>query len=216
MTNILIVPVGLELDRILESISFVPVSKSILLSDVIKELPSKNRDKSPNLTRWLKDFYKKIVDLWEPSYKTNLIKCGVNLTDSSEVIKILCKIIKNEITTTPDCKIFINISTGTKLFAIIACEIAAFYAKNIVPFYLIASDYTYPAVLDSMGLEEFQTHGIAKGPFTLVKVPVLPRVDIPSIASKILKELATLQRQNSVANMRDITQKIGLDYKTQK
>ncbi len=212
MSDILIAPVGLEFDRVIESVQFVAVTKIYLLRDT----ESKNNQKEPELLEFTNKFFNKIHDRWKSFYKKKLITVEIDFTNLDRIIETISTIIIEELSIDKACRIYVNISTTTKLFGVILCNIASFYPRNIIPFYLSTSNYLLPKIISQKcDIKEFEEHGLTKGPYKMVEIPVLPHIEIKPIAKQILKALYRADEYQSF-NFHQITEKLGYNYNEQK
>ncbi len=212
MSDILIVPVGLESDRVIESVQFVPITKIYILQDT----DSEDNQKEPLLLKYTDKFFKKILDRWKLFYKKKLEPMETDFTNQDRIIDTISTIVLKEIKKNKACKIYINISTSTKLFGVIICNISSFFPRNIIPFYLSTSNYLLPHIIEQKcTIEEFEEHGLTKGPYSMVQIPVLPHIEIKSVAKQILNEIYDANKNESY-NLHQITEKLGLNYGEQK
>lgn len=213
MPDILIIHVGLEVDRVVESVQFVPATRIYLLKD--GDIENK---KSPSLKKYTHKFFNDIIAVWQPSYR-NKLDCDneVDSTNIDDLIETLSEIIIKEIELSEGCKIYINISTSTKLFSQVACNIASLFPQNIIPFYLSTSNYLITEVIDNKNkISEFEEHGLTKGPYNIVKVPVLPYIELNQLAKEILYELIHEERVNKTYNLHQIANFLDYNYDDQK
>lgn len=219
VNNILIVPVGLEKDRILESVQKIPINKIYLLTDT--NLIEKEPETLNFLKKITKKFFNDIQKIWGPVFGNNLKLINVSLSDLEIVIEIVGKIIKSEIDNDLECKIFINISTATKIFAVICSQIASIFPKNVIPFYLGTQNYLFPYEKDKEVSEaltdsnEFIKHGLTTKPYTMVEIPVLPIIELNQIARQILNELAKKQNRTKKFNIKNLSELLGYNYEKQ-
>lgn len=212
MSDVLIAPVGLEYDRVIESVQFVPITKIYLLKDT----ESENNQKEPVLLEYTNKFFNKIYNGWESFFKKKIEPLETDFTNIDRIINTISQIVLKEIINSKACKIYINIASATKLFGVISCNIASFFPRNIIPFYLSTSNYLLPYIIEQKcDIEEFEEHGLTKGPYNMVQIPVLPHVEINSIAKKILNKLYDADKNESY-DLHQITEMLGLQYEKQK
>lgn len=212
MSDVLIAPVGLEYDRVIESVQFVPITKIYLLKDT----ESENNQKEPVLLEYTNKFFNKIYNGWESFFKKKIEPLETDFTNIDRIINTISQIVLKEIINSKACKIYINIASATKLFGVISCNIASFFPRNIIPFYLSTSNYLLPYIIEQKcDIEEFEEHGLTKGPYNMVQIPVLPHVEINSIAKKILNKLYDADKNESY-DLHQITEMLGLKYEKQK
>ncbi len=210
-------PIGLEFDRVIESVQFVPITKIYILRDV--DLQTHQKKKA--LLKYTDYFFEKIHETWTPLFKNNLILKEIDVTNQDAIINILGQIILNEINQSQFCKIYVNVSTSTKLFGIIACNIASFFPQNIIPFYLSTSNYLFTNIVEGKGdLKEFRKHGLTKGPYGLIQVPILPNIKLNKVAKNILYKISeNLEEKNDNVkksyNLREIADLLNLEYTDQ-
>jgi hypothetical protein len=141
----------------------------------------------------------------------------LNITNIDAVIAIIGEIVTDERNIDKNCKIYINVSTSSKLFAIIASYFASFYPKNILPFYLMTSKYLIARIVKNPKLsKEFEEHGLSEGLFVRMWLPVLPFMEIKKASKDVLRILQEAESNTTRHNIKSITEALGLDYDVQR
>ncbi len=120
-----------EEDRITKPIIDNPPNKLYIFTAFIK----KTQQKDINMDFYEKNikFLKKKIPLLE------IITKEVDYTDYIEIIQELSKIINHEREINPNCKIFINVSTGSKMASIASTEASRLWNCQI--YYVYSSKY---------------------------------------------------------------------------
>jgi len=213
MTKILIVPVGLELDRIVLSPQFVSVNEIYLITDKpgLKNDESDTTGKSKSLTDFTNQFCQDVKNIWAPIYQEKIHTKEIDITDQNEIIDVLSAIINDETEKSIATTFYINVSTSTKLFGIIACHVASFLPGRIIPFYLSTSHYIITELVNEDKIDErkqkisdFKKHGLTTGPYTLIEIPVLPIMKPKEIGITILEALMNQDTKGSPVNLEEI------------
>ncbi len=215
---VMISPVGLEKDRVLAGFKKFGVTNLYLIRSV-KKIGSEKRlaDTVRTFAEELENYFEKIMD--------DLYLKDVNITDFQDCLKLLKKIVKEEILKSI-VKIYINISTSSKVFAIAAIYIAGLYPELIVPFYVRTSNYLFQDIIDILNdkenlknsektikklldkKQEFEDKGWTKGEFEINLIPALPLKKFTEFQKTIFIEL--LEKQNE-CKLKDIIASLKRD-----
>jgi len=198
----MISPVGLEKSRVLAGFKKFGITNVYLIQS---EKKSEDEERLANKVRQFADdlheILKKIMD--------NVHIINANITDLNSCLKILRKIIDKEIKEDVE-KIYINISTSSKIFAISAIYVAGLFPNIIVPFYAKTSNYLIQDFIDVLKdedslndekkykviinrlieiKEEFENSGWTKGQYKIKVVPALPFKKFTNFQKKVFSEI---------------------------
>ena len=126
---------------------------------------------------------KEIVAKPHPDFKEAI------LIELEPIIQELCKIIKDEIINYNVDKIWINISTSTKLFVSAAMYVGSLLPDKIKLFYIDASNYTVNDLFNpEMSKEEIKNNFEEKGITYKEDGESYKSVDVPSYPFELLSE----------------------------
>lgn len=215
--TVMVSPVGLEKDRVLAGFKKFGATNLYLIQSIKKEDSEKRlADMVRVFAAELKDYLDKIMD--------NIFIEDVNITDLKDCLKILKKIVNDEIKNGA-FKIYINISTSSKIFAIASIYIAGLYPNLIVPFYVKTSNYLVQEFIDILNNEKklqnpaecindlkkikenFETSGWTKGEFNIHLIPALVFKKFTEFQKSIINEI--LKNQNKLT-LGDLIKKLNI------
>lgn len=205
--NILIVPIGLEVSRVIEGCKSYPVNVIYLLYN-----PSKGNEKYA-----VEQFSHQFANLVKTKIRTsfNLIEEEkVNLGRFYESFGKLQEIYQKEQKTGLLNNIYINISTASKVFATAASLFASLHSENCIIFYLKTNNYVLLEYLAKKGKSKgeletkFKETGLTKGPFTIEEIPILPVTWFKDEEAKVLQVIAQHPKYES---LQDLIKELGMD-----
>ncbi len=204
----MIVPVGLEVARIIEG--FTPYAINVLYLITNPENNSEGKttnvnDKKKKLSsvqKYTLKFAKMIKRKFEDSYLIVEFKYAA-LNSFYECYNILDEIYKEEIATNKLKHIFINVSTASKAFALSAYVFALIHFNIVTIFYMKASKYLILEYLEKDGsikeLEtEFLKNGLTKGPYKIEEIPTFPILEFSQDEKTLIKILAIQDQFNTI------------------
>ena len=204
----MIVPVGLEVARIIEG--FTPYAINVLYLITNPESNSEGNttnvnDKKKKLSsvqKYTLKFAKMIKRKFEDSYLIVEFKYAA-LNSFYECYNILDDIYKEEIATNKLKHIFINVSTASKAFALSAYVFALIHFNIVTIFYMKASKYLILEYLEKDGsikeLEtEFLKNGLTKGPYEIEEIPTFPILEFSQDEKTLIKILAIQDQFNTI------------------
>jgi transcriptional regulator CtsR len=233
--RIQIVPIGFEYERVLIGEKYFPSNRYYLLRSSIVNTSYRNKKEKKRLDEKLVELSKKFTENIKTRLETVSFK-EVEVRDCSfitfeEIVKDLSKILK-EIFDLQDSdnklsKIYVNISTSTKLFASAMMYLASFFTRKITLFYVSSGNYTINLLLTQAKKEEikkkFEDFGMTyrtetKG-FSVEVVPVVPSI-MPKInCIKILKILYSngiFEREEKKMHLTPLLEQMGEDITDKK
>lgn len=206
---VMISPVGLEKDRVLAGFKKFGATNLYLIQSEEKEgMEKKLADTVREFALELKMYLEKILD--------EIIIEEANITDLESCLETLKKIIIQEIRTQVD-KIYVNVSTSSKVFAIASIYIAGLYPDLVIPFYAKTSDYIIQEFIEILSdrhklenkekreeliknlidiKESFEKSGWTKGEYEISLIPALPFKRFTDFQKRIFKLL--LENQNKL------------------
>lgn len=185
--SVLIIPVGLEHDAVMQSFRHVAANKIYLIDDWIP-------DDSEITRRWKSRFFEKAWKPMETMFGDRVIREKLDSGDPDKIVKLLCKIIKIELKEERFSRIFINVSTLENLFASMAFLVSGFFDKVTLFSLETGVDLMVEGLLSGDGKlhPEFFEHGRTKGPYSCIFYPRL--------LSKKFKELDALMLERVKEN----------------
>ncbi|MBN1215551.1 MAG: hypothetical protein JXA99_08905 [Candidatus Lokiarchaeota archaeon] len=193
----MIAPVGLEKDRVLAGFKKFGVTDVYL----IQSEPKQNSEKP--LADNVRKFAQEIKEYLEKIMNFVSIK-ETNITDLKSCLSLLKRIVTKECENNVN-KIYINISTSSKIFAIASIYIAGLYPNLIIPFYVKTTNYLIQEIIDILKDEElkknreefmkklntikedFEKNGWTKGDYQINLIPALPFREFTNFQRNILK-----------------------------
>jgi len=183
----MISPVGLEKDRVLAGFKKFGATILYLIQSEKKDgIEKRLADKVRRFAKDLKLFLDKILD--------EIMIEEANITDLESCLEVLQKIINKEIPVQAD-KIYVNVSTSSKIFAIASIYIAGLYPDIVIPFYAKTSNYIIQEFIEILSnnlniqneekrkeriqnlieiKDFFEKSGWTKGEYEISLVPALP------------------------------------------
>ena len=197
---VMISPVGLEKDRVLAGLKHFGITSIYLIQSIEKHGVGKRLAETVrSFASELKDYLLKIMESIEIE--------EVNITDLQDCLRILSEIIKEEKKNKVK-KIYINISTSSKIFAVAAIYIAGLDPFFIIPFYVKTSNYLiqdFMEILENQdkfnGQQEifnklieikrsFEKSGWTTGEYDVSVIPALPFKNFSDFQKDIFKEIS--------------------------
>lgn len=219
--TVMISPIGLEKERILAGFKKFGTTIVYLIQS------EKKNGQEKRLAETVRSFANELKELLERT-KENVKLVDVNITDLNECIIILKNIVRAEIKKRCN-KIFINISTSSKIFTIAAIYIGGLYPEYIKLFYVRTTNYLIQDFIEILDDEksfidpqkcmnklenlknEYKEYGWTKGKFEIKLIPALPFKRFTQFQLDIFQEL--LRNKNSL-KMKDLIKNLkGLDLK---
>ncbi len=201
--NVMIIPIGLELDRAIYGISkYNP--------DIIYVIYSKKDGENVEYKidveseKFKERFINKIRGLW--NYK----EFGIDVTNLSECTDLLKEIILNELKEFGNTFFYINISSSSKIFSFSSFYIAGKYSNKVLLFYVKPTHYlmvdfieifqTITSLLknnETIDIErlnqadqiirKYKNHGWTDGPFELIEIPYYKLSKFPKYEINLLE-----------------------------
>ena len=182
-----IAPVGFEYDRIIEGVVYHPCNVIYLL----KSYKPMEKESDPDKTM-IEIAEKFVINLNTHFINTKICKPIVKeaiLIELEPIVEELCKIIKDELEIYNADKIWINISTSTKLIVSAAMYVGSFLPEKISLFYIDASNYTVNDLFNpKMTKEDIKKSFEEKGITYKKDGESYKYVDVPSYPFEILSE----------------------------
>ncbi len=133
---VMISPVGLEKDRILTGFKKFGITHLYLIQSEEKENDNDEKRLSDIVRLFANDLKNNLIKI----YEENLEIINANVTDLKDCMRVLKGITDLELK--KNCnKIYVNISTSSKIFAIAAVYLAGLVPNIIIPFYARTSNY---------------------------------------------------------------------------
>lgn len=198
-----ICPIGFEYKRVLAGLKAYPANTVYLLYSKIKKEEYDDREKKEKddiLERISQEFTEKLFNYLERTIHMDVKKCEISFVLYTKLIKNLCDIL-GEIFQLGDVdEIWINTSTGTKLFVAAGQYIASFRPDIIHLFYVRPHNYTINMLIDGKSTldqirQTFEDEGITysddglEKAYTTEQLPVIPTLIPSQEANQILKAL---------------------------
>ena len=209
--------IELEKDRVLAGFKkFGATSLYLIQSEEKEGLEKKLADTVRTFALELKKYLEKILD--------DIIIEEANITDLESCIKILKKIVIQEINKHTD-KIFVNVSTSSKIFAIACIYIAGLYPNIVKPFYAKTSDYIIQEFIEILSNESklqdndkkedcikdllkikeyFEESGWTKGEYQINLIPTLPFKQFTNFQKRIFTILLKNQNELKLKDLMDL------------
>lgn len=199
---VMISPVGLEKDRILTGFKKFGITHLYLIQSEEKENDNDEKRLSDTVRLFSNDLKKNLIKI----YEENLKVINTNVTDLKDCMRVLKEIIDLELKKKVS-KIYINISTSSKIFAIAAIYLAGLVPNIIIPFYARTSNYLvqdFIEILNNKELlqnpkecvnklirlkEDFFQSGWTKGSYEIKIIPALPFKKFTDFQKDLFNEL---------------------------
>lgn len=204
--NVLIVPIGLERDRVIQSYRVFP-------ANIIYLLYSSSNQKDHVGVDYYSDFFRESVykELKEKFLEVQIERCNFGSFEDS--IRIINDIYQKEAKSNVLNRIFINISTASKIFAISSYIFASQHDQFTELFYMATSSYTLLDHLKFQGSKEdlkkdFLEHGLTKGPYQIIRIPVLKTIQYSSDEIRIIK---FFQENKEIRSLKQLMQKLNIE-----
>lgn len=185
--KVMIIPIGLELDRAIFGISkYNPDIIYVIYSRKEEEILIDKVDVESK--RFMELFVEKIRGLW----KYEILETDV--TNLSKCTDLLMEIFTKELQESEDCVFYINISTSSKIFSFSSFYLAGKYSGNVLLFYVKPAEYLmvefsakfqdlvsklrnsedvdmdYLTETEKM-IERYIEHGWTSGTFRIIEIP---------------------------------------------
>lgn len=204
---VMISPVGLEKDRILTGFKKFGITHLYLIQSEEKGNNSEEKRLSDTVRLFATELKNNLIKIYEEHLKV----FNANVTDLKDCMRVLKKITDLELKEKAT-KIYINISTSSKIFAIAAVYLAGFVPNIIIPFYARTSNYLiqeFIEILNNKQLlqnskecvtelmrikEKFFQSGWTTGNYEIKIIPALPFKMFTDFQKQIFKEL--IKREN--------------------
>ncbi len=200
--NILIVPIGLEIDRVIKGCKMYPINIIYLLHNPLSKSTKYAVEEYSNR------FTKKVKNILNKSF--NLISEEiVNLGSFESCLEGLNRILEKEQITARLQHIYINISTASKIFAIASYIFASREPKLFTLFYLQANEYILLEHLrnKNSNLEQLEKNfmevGLTTGEFLIKEVPILKTQWFEEKERRILAAFTDGRSYNSLLEIID-------------
>ena len=216
-----IAPVGFEYDRIIEGVTEHPCNIIYLLKSY-KEIKD-DTDPDKRMIEIAEKFVNDLEHHFKESKFCHPIVKKTILIELEPIIEELCKIIQDEIEEKNAEKIWINISTSTKLFVSAAMYVGSFKPEFVRLFYIDASNYTTvnelfnPKKTRKQIKEKFEQCGItykkSEESYRNIDVPLYPTAILAEQKKDVLKALKRLIKANGKKMVRfiDLLKELGKD-----
>jgi hypothetical protein len=216
--RIMIVPIGLEKDRIIEGFLKYPVNVIYFLhnskrDDKLEILLSKHPQSTAGVYNYSELFFNKIKEEFKRDfmeYHDN----NIRLNSFSESISILNQIFDWETKKENFTHIYINISTASKIFAIAAYIFSCYHQEKCTPFYLDTDTYVILNHLDTdSSIQELRDNfldcGLTSGPYCVQELPLIP---IQKFNKFELKIALLLIKQEFYISMKRFIMETKMEY----
>jgi len=202
---VMISPVGLEKDRVLAGLKYFGITTIYLIQSKEKKGVEKRlSDTVRSFSVELKDYLLKIT--------ASINIKEADITNLQDCLRILSEIIKEEKKNQAN-KIYINISTSSKIFAVAAVYIAGLDPFFIIPFYVKTSNYLIQDFIEILESQDkfknqqelfnklieikskFEKSGWTTGEYDVNLIPALPFKNFSNFQKEIFQEISKHQNQ---------------------
>ena len=209
---VMISPVGLEKDRVLAGLKNFGVTNIYLIQSIGK----KNAEK--RLSDTVRIFASDLKVYLEKIMADIYIK-EANITNLKDCLRVLSEIIKEE-KKIHTKKIYINISTSSKIFAVAAVYISGLDPSFISPFYVKTSNYLIQDFIEILEnqvnfkdekekvfnrliklKEKFDRSGWTTGKYEVSLIPALPFKNFSEFQKEIFQEIS---KNNNKCQLQDL------------
>ena len=201
--NVMIIPIGLELDRAIFGIS--KYSPDIIYVIYSKKDEENVEDKIDTESEKFKEsFINKIRGLWK--YK----EFGIDVTNLSECTYLIKEIISTELEESENTSFYINISSSSKIFSFSSFYLAGKYSNRVLLFYVKPSHYLMVDFIEIFQdiisllknnviiekdrliqadeiIKKYKNHGWTNGPFELIEIPYYKLSKYPKYEINLLE-----------------------------
>jgi len=177
--RVMIVPVGLEKDRIVNGCTAYAINIVYLLNNDFDKYEKK---KPPIILQYTLNYSKAVSEIFKNTQRIMKTK-KTRLNSFIDCITVLNEIYTEENKSNKLKEIFINISTATKAFSLAAYIFALFHPRLVTVFYMKTTNYILLEYLEDESLdindlrEEFRKTGLTKGPYDIDEIPLLPIIN---------------------------------------
>ena len=181
--RIMIVPIGLEKERIIEGFRKYPVNVVYFLHNLkyneINEHKVEKQSKSiSGVHNYSEKFYNKINQEYNWEFLERHDE-SIKLNSFTASISKLIEIYEQETKKSNFTHIYLNTSTASKVFAIAAYIFACYHQGKCTPFYLDTDKYILLNHLDEdPSINELKEHflksGLTSGPYNVQELPLIP------------------------------------------
>lgn len=198
--RIMIVPAGLEKERIVDGCTAYAVNVVYLINNPKPTTEDKN---IPAVYKYSLKFSKSIETEFKDSYRLVIMK-EAKLNSFFDCIRALNEIFKKEIKINRLKEIFINISTASKAFALAAYIFGLFHPYITKIFYMGTSNYILLDHLDNESAsldnlrDEFLECGLTKRPYFIDEIPLLPIINFTQDEIELIKILSIKKKFVSI------------------
>lgn len=200
--RIMIVPFGLERDRIVDGCTAYAVNVVYLITN-----PKfiKNTDDIPAVYKYSYEFSESIANEFQNTYRLIRTK-EAKLNSFPDCIRVLKEIYQKENKSGKLQEILINVSTASKAFSLASYIFALFHPAKTRIFYMSTSNYILLNHLeDDKGSirhlkDEFRKYGLTKGPYQIDEIPLLPIINFSLIETEFIKVFVKQEKFDSIDN----------------
>ncbi len=198
--RVMIVPVGLEKDRIIEGCTAYPINVLYLINN-----PKKIKNKRA-VYEYSLYFSKIIRDKFTDSHIC-IFQDEAPLNSFIDCLSALNRIFVKEKQQQNLSHIYINVATASKSFALAAYIFALFHSELVTVFYLKTSEYIILDYLEKESRtdgsleqlkEEFLASGLTKGPYKIDELPLFPIIQFNTKQIELIKCLAKQEKFDSI------------------
>jgi len=210
----MISPVGLEKDRILTGFKRFGITHLYLIQSEKKNKDNNEKRLADTVRNFANDLKEKLIKIFEENLKLK----NANITDLEDCMRILNAIIKYELKKGAT-KIYINISTSSKIFAIATIYLAGLNPNLIIPFYAKTSNYLVQDFIEILTDEtkldnrekcfaelkkikgNFYESGWTTGKYVIKLIPALPFKKFTQFQEQIFKKLIVGKSEKKLNDM---------------
>ncbi len=208
---IMVSPVGLEKDRVLAGLKTFGVTNIYLIQSIEKKNAEKRlADTVRKFASDLKVYLEKIM--------ADIYIKEANITNLKDCLRVLSEIIKEE-KKYHTKKIYINIGTSSKIFAVAAVYISGLDPSLIIPFYVKTSNYLIQDFIEILEnqenfknekeiinrliklKEDFDRSGWTTGKYEVSLIPALPFKNFSEFQKEIFQEIS---KNNNKCRLQDL------------
>lgn len=212
--RVMIVPVGLEVARIIEGFTPYAINVLYLITNPENNSDGKktnvndknNEKKKDKKISSVQKYTLKFADMIKQKFKDSYLIVEFRYTALNsfyECYNILDEIYNEEVTSNKLKHIFINVSTASKAFALSAYIFALLHFNIVTVFYMKASKYLILEYLEKdVSTKEMETeflkNGLTKGPYQIEEIPTFPMLEFSQDEKNLIKILAIQDQFNTI------------------
>lgn len=216
---IMVSPVGLEKDRVLAGLKNFGATNIYLIQSIEKKNAEKRlADTVRKFASDLKVYLEKIM--------ADIYIKEANITNLEDCLRVLSEIIKEEKKNLTK-KIYINVSTSSKIFAVAAIYIAGLDPSFVIPFYVTTSNYLIQDFIEILENQEnfrdqqeifnklinlkenFERSGWTTGRYEVSLIPALPFKNFSEFQKEIFQEISN--NNNNKCQLQDLIKALKTD-----